>query len=67
MDLLMPEMNGFEATAKIRALENERCLSREDRHYVCGISGDLTEHVKNRCKASGMNNIVPKPIKKALL
>jgi signal transduction histidine kinase/DNA-binding response OmpR family regulator/CHASE3 domain sensor protein len=56
MDLQMPEMDGFEATAKIRA--NPRCA----RIPVIAMTAHATLEEKQRCLEAGMNDHVAKPV-----
>ena len=41
IDILMPEMGGYEATTKIRKVEEQARLSVEERHFICGFSADV--------------------------
>ncbi len=43
MKLIMPGVNGYEASRKIREMENHFNLQIEDRHFICGISAEVTE------------------------
>ena len=57
MDLQMPEMDGYEATTKIRALSDP---SRREVPIVALTAAALQE-VKEKVYASGMNDFVTKP------
>ncbi len=65
MDLLMPIMNGYDATQEIRSLELQMGFSEADRHYICGFSAEVNPSIEARCTACGMDNIVTKPISKS--
>jgi CheY-like chemotaxis protein len=41
MDILMPEMGGYEATTRIRKVEEQARLTEEERHFICGFSADV--------------------------
>jgi len=60
MDLIMPIMDGIEATYQIRAYEQELCLDAVPIIAVTAKVGDLSQ---SACKAAGINAIVDKPIK----
>ncbi|HEX9151737.1 MAG TPA: ATP-binding protein, partial [Flavobacterium sp.] len=60
MDLQMPEMNGFEATAHIRnTLKSDI--------PIIALTADVTSADVKKCKAVGMNDYVSKPIDEKLL
>lgn len=58
MDIMMPEMNGLEATAAIRA------LSRPDAKAIpiLAMTANAFQEDKNAALASGMSGFVPKPV-----
>lgn len=60
MDLQMPEMNGFEATAYIR---NEMKLTIP----IIALTADVTTVDLEKCTAVGMNDYVAKPVDERLL
>ncbi|MBX7183189.1 MAG: tetratricopeptide repeat protein [Bacteroidia bacterium] len=60
MDFHMPEMDGFETTRIIRALNSES----KSKTPIMGVSADVFENAKNSAISSGMNAILHKPIKK---
>ena len=59
MDIQMPEMDGYEATRRIRALEAE--TSRNPVPIVAMTANVFREDVE-RCLAAGMNDHVGKPL-----
>ena len=60
MDLQMPEMNGFEATAYIRHQLNSKIP-------IIALTADVTTVDVEKCKAIGMNDYISKPIDEKLL
>ncbi len=59
MDLQMPEMDGLEATRKIRQSDTE-----QGRHAkIIGLSAHGQSEVKAKCLKAGMDNILTKPIR----
>lgn len=58
MDVKMPEMDGFEATRKIREAEK-----KSGKHTpIIAMTASSAEEDKERCLASGMDGYVPKPL-----
>ncbi|NGY37482.1 response regulator [Flavobacterium sp. XN-5] len=60
MDLQMPEMNGFEATAHIRNILNSQIP-------IIALTADVTNADVEKCIAVGMNDYISKPIDEKLL
>ena len=58
MDIHMPEINGFDTTQKIRALEEEK----KDIPIIAVTTSALEGDVE-KCIQSGMNDFVSKPYK----
>ena len=56
MDLQMPVMDGFTATAEIRSLGNY------DQLPIISMTADAMSGVKEKCLEMGMNDMVTKPI-----
>ena len=63
MDCHMPEMDGFEATAAIRAIQ----ASRGDYTPIIAVTALTSENDRQRCLDAGMDDYLAKPIEKDLL
>ncbi len=57
MDLMMPEMNGYETTFAIRNLKDPT----KSIIPIIAVSADVTKDVKEKCFEAGMNDYVSKP------
>ena len=60
MDFEMPEMNGYDATKAIRALEQENLT--ETPCTIIGLSAHASSDYKSRAEDAGMNDFLTKPI-----
>jgi signal transduction histidine kinase/ActR/RegA family two-component response regulator len=56
MDLLMPEMDGYEATREIRKFNKEI--------PIIALTADVMKGVESKTREAGMNNYLTKPVKK---
>lgn len=63
MDLQMPVMGGIEATERIRALED----TSQARVPIVGLTANAMQGVREECLAAGMDEFLPKPVKRASL
>jgi signal transduction histidine kinase/DNA-binding NarL/FixJ family response regulator len=59
MDLHMPELDGYDATLKIRAWELANALPRSP---IIALTADAFEEDRQRCLAVGMDDFLTKPI-----
>lgn len=59
MDIQMPKMDGYEATKRIRALEDEKLNSIP----IVAMTANAFDEDRNNALASGMNDFITKPIR----
>ncbi|MCI5132757.1 MAG: response regulator [Candidatus Electrothrix sp. EH2] len=59
MDIQMPEMDGFEATRRIRNPDSG--VPRSDIPIIA-MTADATKEDRDKCFAVGMNDYIPKPV-----
>jgi signal transduction histidine kinase len=62
MDINMPEMDGIEATRRIRAMEGDIANVP-----IIALTADVMSHQKAKYLAAGMNGVAPKPFSPAQL
>lgn len=62
MDLMMPELDGYEATRQIRKLEKEWGASGIERIPIIAMTADAMSGVRQDVMEAGMDDYVPKPI-----
>jgi CheY-like chemotaxis protein len=66
MDCQMPEMDGFEATRKLRAME-AAAGTRSMRIPIVALTANAIKGDRERCLASGMDDYLAKPFKEEQL
>jgi PAS domain S-box-containing protein len=64
MDCHMPEMDGFEATARIRRFEQER---QKPRTPILALTASVMESDRELCLTAGMDDHIPKPVQRSTL
>ena len=59
MDIMLPEMNGFEITEKIRQMENENNVV--NKVPIIAITANTLDNDREKCFNAGMNEYLSKP------
>jgi len=67
MDLLMPQMDGFQAAREIRRLEQESGVGIADRVRIVAITASVVGKVEQQCRQAGMDGFLSKPFSKQQL
>ena len=62
MDIMMPVMDGIEATIEIRKIEEERQIPRDRRVKIIAITANAFEDDRNRFFEAGMDFYINKPV-----
>lgn len=63
MDAHMPVMDGFEASRKIRELENRKGISAGQRTPIIAMTALAMEGDRERCMEAGMDDYISKPVR----
>jgi CheY-like chemotaxis protein len=64
MDCVMPRMDGFEATRRLRRWEDDHHRARVP---VVALTASAMEEDEERCRAAGMDAFVAKPVNLEML
>ncbi len=59
MDIMLPEMNGYQITREIRKIEKEN--NEENPVAIIALTANTYENDKEKCLSIGMNDYLSKP------
>lgn len=59
MDIMLPEMDGYEITIKIRELENKNGVSKKV--PIIALTANALDNDKDKCLQAGMTDYLSKP------
>lgn len=62
MDIMMPVMDGIEATTRIRHIEKERNVPQAQRVVIIAFTANAFEDDRTRFFNAGMNHYINKPL-----
>jgi CheY-like chemotaxis protein len=62
MDVQMPEMDGWEATRRIRRLSPEK-LCTDEQPRIIAMTASVMQEDRDACREAGMNDYVSKPVR----
>ena len=61
-DFSMPNMNGIEATKKMRKYLDEMKVPKSEQPIIIGVTGHILDDYKIEGLKAGMELVVPKPL-----
>ncbi len=67
MDCQMPEMDGYEATHRIRLEESNGAYGSRVPHFIIALTANAMVGDRERCLAAGMDDFLTKPLELAAL
>ena len=65
MDVMMPEMDGLEATRQIRERQKKGAPNYASRIVIVALTAHAMQGDREKCIAAGMDDYLPKPIRPA--